>query len=37
MSDDRVQTQSYEAPTIEDRVRVDLPLIGITSGKIVKK
>jgi hypothetical protein len=31
MSDDVVETERYEPPTIEERVPVSLPLIGVLS------
>jgi hypothetical protein len=37
MSDDRAEAYEYEAPHIVDRVRVDAPLIGLTSPLIVKE
>ena len=33
MSDDRVESPPYQAPEIEDRVLLDVPLIGVASGK----
>ncbi len=31
MSDDRVEAELYEPPTIEERAPISLPLIGVTS------